>query len=250
MAVSLIATVKYGAMKDVENAKESIGEIDSLEKKEIKNNELRGIGKKDQALFPDVEKAKHTSLESVVLENRELAEQSGTLEKFRLPNELEQREIKEKTGMTDANLRRCTINEEGDVVKLKCVNDEFVGRDHPETGIPYKEKDVDYETFKLRVGVPEFPSAVECYLPKELRFATEKEQFGYLNKNLGKLIEDNPNKKTIFNERQLMQIEQGYKPQGYTWHHTEDVCKMQLVKTDIHSQTRHTGGMSMWAGGY
>lgn len=250
MAVSLIAAAKSGAMKVAENANKAIGEFNSLEKKEFQTHELHNIDKNGKALLPDVEKAKHASLESVVLENKELAESLEPIDKFRLPNELEQQEIKEKTGMTDANLRRCTINEDGSVVRLRCVNDEFVGHNHPETGIPYKEKYVDYESFKLRVGVPEFPSVVECYLPKELRFATEKEQFGYLNKNLGKIIEDNPSKKTIFNERQVMQIEQGYKPQGYTWHHTEDVCKMQLVKTDIHSQTRHTGGMSMWAGGY
>lgn len=39
---------------------------------------------------------------------------------------------------------------------------------------------------------------------------------------------------------------------GYTWHHLDDFntetgsCTMQLVKTVIHSQVEHTGGVRMW----
>lgn len=31
-------------------------------------------------------------------------------------------------------------------------------------------------------------------------------------------------------------------PEGYTWHHHQDGTTMQLVPTDIHAQTGHTGG--------
>ena len=47
----------------------------------------------------------------------------------------------------------------------------------------------------------------------------------------------------------MADIEDGYTPDGYTWHHNEEKGKMQLVDTDIHSQTRHTGGRNIWGGG-
>ena len=40
----------------------------------------------------------------------------------------------------------------------------------------------------------------------------------------------------------------GYKktPSGYTWHHHQETGRMQLVNTQIHRQTGHTGGYSIW----
>lgn len=40
-------------------------------------------------------------------------------------------------------------------------------------------------------------------------------------------------------------------PNGYTWHHHQDVGRMQLIKQSAHELARpHTGGMSIWGGGY
>ncbi|WP_268811456.1 HNH endonuclease [Archangium violaceum] len=40
-------------------------------------------------------------------------------------------------------------------------------------------------------------------------------------------------------------------PSGYTWHHHQDVCRMQLITDGAHQLARpHTGGMSIWGGGY
>ena len=33
-------------------------------------------------------------------------------------------------------------------------------------------------------------------------------------------------------------------PDGYTWHHHEDMKTMQLIRTDIHNAVPHTGGAS------
>ena len=35
----------------------------------------------------------------------------------------------------------------------------------------------------------------------------------------------------------------------YTWHHYQDLGKMQLVPTKIHQQTGHIGGDSLWGMG-
>ncbi|MEZ6057183.1 MAG: HNH endonuclease [Planctomycetaceae bacterium] len=39
-------------------------------------------------------------------------------------------------------------------------------------------------------------------------------------------------------------------PPGFTWHHHQDSGRMQLVDVTIHGDTPHTGGMSIWGGGY
>ena len=35
-------------------------------------------------------------------------------------------------------------------------------------------------------------------------------------------------------------------PKGFTWHHHQDFGRMQLVESNIHSRTAHTGGFSLW----
>jgi len=35
-------------------------------------------------------------------------------------------------------------------------------------------------------------------------------------------------------------------PEGFTWHHVEDGTTMQLVPSDIHAATGHTGGFSLY----
>lgn len=40
-------------------------------------------------------------------------------------------------------------------------------------------------------------------------------------------------------------------PEGYTWHHHQDVGRMQLVSSQLHDLANpHTGGMAIWGGGY
>ena len=35
-------------------------------------------------------------------------------------------------------------------------------------------------------------------------------------------------------------------PKGYTWHHHQDNGRMQLVESEVHRKTGHTGGFSLW----
>ncbi|HEX5750312.1 MAG TPA: HNH endonuclease [Archangium sp.] len=40
-------------------------------------------------------------------------------------------------------------------------------------------------------------------------------------------------------------------PVGHTWHHHQDVGRMQLITRSAHDLAMpHTGGMSIWGGGY
>ena len=36
---------------------------------------------------------------------------------------------------------------------------------------------------------------------------------------------------------------------GYTWHHNQEEGVLQLVDKNVHEQTGHTGGRSIWGGG-
>jgi hypothetical protein len=53
--------------------------------------------------------------------------------------------------------------------------------------------------------------------------------------------------KTMFTEQQLLAIhaEKAQIP-GYSWHHHQEIGRMQLVPRDIHSATRHVGGDHLW----
>lgn len=59
----------------------------------------------------------------------------------------------------------------------------------------------------------------------------------------------NPQLKNKFTVEQLEDIELGDIPDGFTWHHNEEVGKMQLVDTVTHNKTGHTGGRNIWGGG-
>lgn len=215
-------------------------------------NEGRESKSKD-VLEPNLEAIKTKSLETIVAENKEMIESSETpeqenIEECRPLSDLERKELIERTGMTEANAEKCTIDSDG-IINLKCINSEYAGMKHPETGISYVEKIIDVNGVKIRVVVPEFPSVVDVILPDEMKMETESEQFNYLNGWLKNEVKNNPQLKAEFNEMQLEMIEAGLKPKGFTWHHNEECCKMQLVKFEIHNGTRHTGGNSIWSGG-
>lgn len=35
-------------------------------------------------------------------------------------------------------------------------------------------------------------------------------------------------------------------PRDITWHHHEEAGRMQLVESNVHAKTGHTGGFSLW----
>lgn len=218
--------------------------VEKVNSPEVKLEEVKEAHKKE-IVEPNLKMIKECSLEAVIEENREKVEQDKELRSL---TENERRILKEKVGMTDANIEKCTVNKEG-IFKLRCINDEYARHEHPETGIFYIEKVVEVDGVKIQVVVPEFPSTIDIMLPEELKMATESEQFNYLNEQLKEEIKYNPELKAQFTEQQIEMIEKGMKPKGFTWHHNEECCKMQLVRFETHNGTRHTGGNSIWSGG-
>ncbi len=165
---------------------------------------------------------------------------------FRTMTERERENIQEKTGMSDATLERCTINDSG-TVKLSCINEDKIGQP---SEVPYVRSLVDVNGIKIEVAEVKFPCKFEIQLPRELFKADDNTVFKYCTKRLQAAIEQDPELANQFTSQQLDQIKTGApRISGLTWHHDLRCGIMQLVPTDQHSQYRHTGGKSIWGGG-
>lgn len=170
-------------------------------------------------------------------------------------NEVSDISAKDLSNSAHSDTSECANTEVGENVEesprsIKTINDGLAGQNHPETGVPYVEKEVVTDTGEKVKGVfPQFESKVDIQLPDDLQQTPDRTQFAECNKQLQEKVANDPELRSQFTEDQLADIEDGYTPEGYTWHHNEEIGKMQLVDTDIHSQTRHTGGRNIWGGG-
>ena len=89
----------------------------------------------------------------------------------------------------------------------------------------------------------------ETRIPEGQFSESDYHHFKHCNEQLSQSYENGSLDKEQFTDRQLEQIRNGDKPEGYTWHHHEDQGRMQLVDSEIHAKTPHTGGRSIWGGG-
>lgn len=135
---------------------------------------------------------------------------------------------------------------------VKTLNAKLLGKTHPETGVEFVLRKLKYSSDELIQGVfPVFKSYSDVNLPKKLYKESFDQQKAYCLEALQKQVK-NPlsSAKKNFTEEQLDDISQGILPEGFTWHHNEREGLMQLVDTEIHNATNHTGGMSLWGIGY
>lgn len=143
-----------------------------------------------------------------------------------------------------------------DVVKeyalLDTKNQRLLGMVHEKSGVEFVLSKIDLSDGRKLMGVfPRFDSIVDIELPKDLYkadfYSQQKECMEQLQSKLknpfSKLREE-------FTEEQIEDIMNGILPDGFTWHHNEQEGLMQLVDTVVHTQTSHTGGMSIWGRGY
>lgn len=140
-------------------------------------------------------------------------------------------------------------NADSSVETIKCRNEDLEGEKHPETGVPFERKQVEVDGKQYEVVVPEFESSYDAKLPENMYEATDREQFKECNSQLKNEIATNKELREKFDDEQLEQIENDDTPDGYTWHHDAEEGKMQLVDTETHQKTGHTGGRSIWGGG-
>jgi len=133
--------------------------------------------------------------------------------------------------------------------QIRCRNEHLEGQEHPETGVPFERKQVEVDGKQYEVVVPEFESSYDAQLPEDMYESPDREQFKECNSQLKNEVATNKDLREQFDEEQLEQIENGETPDGYTWHHDAEAGKMQLVDTETHQKTGHTGGRSIWGGG-
>ena len=150
-------------------------------------------------------------------------------------------------GMSKGILGDCTYKD--GIVQLKTVYNKFENRVLPETDVKYVRKTVDIKGTKIEGVFPEFKSVYTTHLPDNILMSSDKVQFNHCCKSLQNEIKNNPGLSKQFSSRQLDQIKHGITPDGYTWHHNEQLGKMELVKSDIHDTAKHTGGRAIWGGG-
>ena len=140
-------------------------------------------------------------------------------------------------------------NAENSSKQIKCRNEILEGQNHPETGVPFERKLVEVDGEQFDVVVPKFESIYDAQLPKPMFEATDREQFRECNVQLKNELATNKDLRDRFDDEQLEQIDNEDTPDGYTWHHDAEAGKMQLVDTETHQKTGHTGGRSIWGGG-
>ncbi|MPQ25071.1 T7SS effector LXG polymorphic toxin [Bacillus paralicheniformis] len=108
---------------------------------------------------------------------------------------------------------------------------------HPITGVPY-DKD----------GFPIFKVKHTLLLDKADYKKTRTAQFSILNKKLSKQIKENPiiQKDLGLTDKEVLMLQAGFTPKKYTWHHHQIPGRMELVDSEIHAKTGHTGGQKIW----
>lgn len=171
--------------------------------------------------------------------------------KSEIPNYLNEAKLKEGGYDPDKKVeKKDTGNDEKISYEIHTRNESLEGDRHPITGVPFERKTVEDSDGNEVTGVfPEFDSDFDAQLPEDLYEASDKEQFAECNKQLKEAVEKDPELAKRFTPEQLEQIKNGDTPDGYTWHHNEEKGKMQLVDSDIHAKTGHTGGKTIWGGG-
>lgn len=170
-------------------------------------------------------------------------------------NPFETKEINElmKTSNEVSNKTRAFENSSKEIKSpyhISTINEGLSGQIYPGTDVKYRKHIFMLNGEKVEGIFPEFNTKFDTRLPKELRNASDTEQFKYCTQQLEKKIEKNPEFAKQFTSRQLEQIK-NVEPRisGLTWHHNEIPGKMQLVEATEHNTCRHTGGRNIWGGG-
>lgn len=165
----------------------------------------------------------------------------------------EVKEMKTKTTSDIGNTTKGFENTQKDVNEprhIKTINENLAGTTYPGTDVPYKKHVFRLDGEKVEGVFPVFKSEFDTLLPKDLRKASDMEQFKYCTEKLQQRIERDPEFANRFSPRQLEQIKAGApRIAGLTWHHNEVPGKMQLINSSDHETCRHTGGRSIWGGG-
>jgi hypothetical protein len=151
------------------------------------------------------------------------------------------------------NINNSEFIQEIDDMPVKYIetrNSFFEGDIHDKTGVSFERAEVkDQDGEKVSGVFPKFESCCDVTLSTENFGDSDSKQFRICNEKLCDEFESGKLDCSKFSDRQLDQIKNGDKPEGFTWHHHQEAGVMQLIDTEIHEKTGHTGGKSVWGGG-
>ncbi|PFX11140.1 hypothetical protein AWC38_SpisGene25349 [Stylophora pistillata] len=125
------------------------------------------------------------------------------------------------------------------VPDLSKPNVKLAGQRHSTTGIVFDQR-----------GYPIYDHVTihDTRLPRSV-WSIENPGFhmSEATKDLKAQIQSGNVNRNKFTEKQLKDIFAGkIKIDGYTWHHHQDLGRMQLIEEKIHQKTAHVGGMDAW----
>lgn len=133
---------------------------------------------------------------------------------------------------------------------IETRNDSLVGEEHPVTDVPFEEKNITLPSGESIQGIfPDFEEEYSIQMPESMYLENDNAHFFYANHSLAEYINQNPEFASHFSNSQIEQIYSNQTPDGYTWHHSEEPGKLELVNSEIHEKTAHTGGREIWGGG-
>ncbi|WP_144488637.1 HNH endonuclease [Bacillus nitratireducens] len=112
-----------------------------------------------------------------------------------------------------------------------------------------KSNGKEYKVTYDKNGHPIFNDQFDTTLPESKYLSSDSEQFTFCNKDLFDKAMKDPELKSKFTVEELELFKEGKKPSNYTWHHHQDIGKMQLVDYFEHEAAKHTGGRAYWGGG-
>ncbi|GMG85541.1 hypothetical protein LNKW23_47640 [Paralimibaculum aggregatum] len=103
-------------------------------------------------------------------------------------------------------------------------------------------------------GFPILDSKADIFLEPAMLRQNDTDHFKRCNAMLAEALDKDPGLQARMGltDAQVAYIRtdtSGGSPPGLTWHHHQDVGKMQLVDREIHDAFKHYGGMRTWAGG-
>ena len=112
---------------------------------------------------------------------------------------------------------------------------DLAGKKHPVSGVEFDSN-----------GFPVFESKYDMQLNPEDYQKSRSTHFSRASTALYNDIMKDDNLRSQFTDAEIAILKKGKVPKAYTWHHHQDVGKMQLVDSYIHMKTGHTGGFSIW----
>ena len=118
----------------------------------------------------------------------------------------------------------------------------YAGKNHEVTGVPFTKD-----------GYPIFDNyaKVEVRITGDLAHMKSTEHQKLATIELRKLINSGKIDKNMFTADELVKINKGVAKisDAYTWHHHQDVGRMQLVSYELHKKSGHNGGNTIWGSG-